>query len=107
MTRALAHDLRRKLAELELTLFTDGGLTSGDVTAAAGPLADRIDDAARARVRALSEAAAFGKDAYRARFGVCGVRPFESASGVRIYLVPIETLPNHVNNVYLILSPAH
>jgi len=107
MTRALAHDLRRKLDELELALFTGGGLSSGDVTAAAGPLADRIGDAARERVRALSEAAAFGKDAYRAKFGVCGVRPFESASGVRIYLLPIETLPNHVNNVYLVLSPAH
>jgi len=130
MTRALAHDLRRKLDELELALFTGEGLAPGDVTAAAGALADqvdaerarrastaaagsaegagaRMDDSARERVRALSEAAAFGKDAYRARFGVCGVRPFESASGVRIYLLPIETLPNHVNNVYLILSPAH
>src|SRR5215470_2822695 len=107
MTRALAHDLRRKLDQLELELFAGGGLTPGAVTAAAGPLADQIGDAARERVRALSEAAAFGKDAYRSKFGVCGVRPFESASGVRIYLLPIETLPNHVNNVYLILSSAH
>jgi len=107
MSRALAHDLRRKLAELELELFTGGQLLPGDVTGAAGAMADQIGDAARDRVRALAEAAAFGKDAYRARFGVCGVRPFESASGVRVYLLPIETLPNHVNNVYLILSPAH
>lgn len=35
------------------------------------------------------------------------VRRFETRSGVRIYLLPLETFPQHVNNVYLILDGEH
>jgi len=29
---------------------------------------------------------------------------FESASGARIYRIPVETFPGHINNLYLILD---
>ena len=31
---------------------------------------------------------------------------FESRSGARIYRIPVETFPGHVNNVYLIVDRA-
>ncbi|HJZ86393.1 MAG TPA: MBL fold metallo-hydrolase [Polyangia bacterium] len=108
MARGPVHELRRQLNRLELEIFTGAGMTQGEVLAAAGPLADGVDDEARERVRALSIAAATGaRDRYRAQYGVCGLRPFQSASGARIFLLPIETFPNHVNNVYLILGRGH
>lgn len=32
------------------------------------------------------------------------VRQYQSRSGIRIYLLPVETFPQHINNVYLILD---
>ena len=103
MPKAAVHTLRRKLDELELAIFTGTQMSQGDVISVAGPLADVTGDAARERVRLLSIAAVGAyRDEYRARFGVCGVRPFDSSQGSRIWLLPIETFPNHVNNVYLV-----
>src|SRR5882724_7103468 len=42
--------------------------------------------------------------AYIERHGVAGVRRFSTATGVVIYLMPVETLPHHINNVYLLLE---
>ena len=30
-----------------------------------------------------------------------------TARGTRIYLVPVETFPNHINNLYVVVSPEH
>jgi glyoxylase-like metal-dependent hydrolase (beta-lactamase superfamily II) len=107
MPKGPVHELRRKLAALELEIFTGGPVAQGDVLREAGPMADALGDAARDRVRALSMAAAGLRDGYRDRYGVCGVQPFETAGGTRIFLLPIETFPNHVNNVYLVLGRGH
>jgi len=32
---------------------------------------------------------------------------FVTASGARVYRMPVETFPNHINNVYLILDGPH
>lgn len=39
---------------------------------------------------------------YTLRYGVRGVRLFRASGGVHLYLMPVETFPNHVNNLYLI-----
>ena len=47
------------------------------------------------------------KRTYIERHGVTGVRRFSTAGGVVIYLMPVETLPHHINNVYLLLEHGH
>jgi glyoxylase-like metal-dependent hydrolase (beta-lactamase superfamily II) len=37
---------------------------------------------------------------------VCGVRRFSTAGGATVYLMQVETFPDHVNNVYLIRDGA-
>lgn len=62
-----------------------------------------------ARLDALAQAAegyAARRD-YLARYGCCGVRRFAARGDVAIYLLPVETFPHHVNNVYLVLEPGH
>jgi glyoxylase-like metal-dependent hydrolase (beta-lactamase superfamily II) len=44
---------------------------------------------------------------YTERYGCAGVRRFGARGDVRIYLMPVETFPRHINNVYLILEPGH
>src|SRR5690348_14482981 len=38
------------------------------------------------------------KRAYIERYGVSGVRRFTTMRGVVVYLMPVETLPHHINN---------
>jgi glyoxylase-like metal-dependent hydrolase (beta-lactamase superfamily II) len=108
MAHAAVHELRRKLDELEFALFLGTPMTQGEVASAIGGLADAVavatgDESARERVRQLSMAAAgVRREEYRDRYGICGVRPFDTAGAARIWLLPIETFPNHVNNVYLV-----
>jgi hypothetical protein len=45
------------------------------------------------------------RDEYIERYGCAGVRLFAVEGGARIYLLPVETFPRHMNNVYLILEP--
>ena len=62
-----------------------------------------------ARLDALSQAAdayAARRD-YLARYGCCGVRRFAARGDVAVYLLPVETFPHHINNVYLVLEPGH
>ena len=62
-----------------------------------------------ARLAMLNEA----KDSYQsrsdylARYGCAGVRRFTARGDVAIYLLPVETFPNHINNVYLVIEPGH
>jgi glyoxylase-like metal-dependent hydrolase (beta-lactamase superfamily II) len=44
---------------------------------------------------------------YLTRHGCAGVRRFTTAKDVTIYLMPVETFPHHINNVYLLLEPGH
>ncbi|HEV8325399.1 MAG TPA: MBL fold metallo-hydrolase [Myxococcota bacterium] len=39
--------------------------------------------------------------AYRDRFGVAGVERVRASTGTRLFKIPAETFPGHVNNVYL------
>lgn len=64
-------------------------------------VARRLDALARA---ADSYAA---RSDYLARHGCCGVRRFPARGDVAIYLLPVETFPRHINNVYLLIEPGH
>ena len=44
---------------------------------------------------------------YLARHGCVGVRRFSARGDVAIFLLPAETFPHHINNVYLVLEPGH
>jgi glyoxylase-like metal-dependent hydrolase (beta-lactamase superfamily II) len=44
------------------------------------------------------------RETYIDQHGVCGVRRFHAGKETRIYLLPVETFPRHVNNVYLIVE---
>lgn len=54
--------------------------------------------------RALAEGTAHDRRTYIEQHGVAGVRRFHAGSGGRIYALEVETFPNHVNNVYLVLD---
>jgi glyoxylase-like metal-dependent hydrolase (beta-lactamase superfamily II) len=43
--------------------------------------------------------------AYVDQHGVAGVRRFHAGEKTRIYCLEVETLPHHVNNIYLVLEP--
>jgi glyoxylase-like metal-dependent hydrolase (beta-lactamase superfamily II) len=43
--------------------------------------------------------------AYIDQHGVAGVRRFHAGEKTRIYALEVETLPRHVNNIYLVLEP--
>jgi glyoxylase-like metal-dependent hydrolase (beta-lactamase superfamily II) len=43
--------------------------------------------------------------AYIDHYGVTGVRRFHAGEKTRIYAMEVETLPRHVNNIYLVLEP--
>lgn len=61
------------------------------------------------RIERLDRAAegAAERHAYIERYGCAGVRRFVTKGDVRIYLMPVETFPRHINNVYLIQEPGH
>jgi glyoxylase-like metal-dependent hydrolase (beta-lactamase superfamily II) len=65
-----------------------------DLSARVAQLEQAIDSADDASVRA-----------YVDTFGVCGAQRFHAGERTRIYLMSVETLPRHVNNVYVILEP--
>src|SRR5438105_15478457 len=44
---------------------------------------------------------------YLDRHGVLGVQRFRAGAQTTIWLLPIETFPRHVNNVYLVVEPGH
>jgi glyoxylase-like metal-dependent hydrolase (beta-lactamase superfamily II) len=101
VTRAEVHRLRRQLAVVEQAVLLQGAPTSeAEVHAALAGLADT------ARVEALAAVAAGrgARAAYVERHGACGVRRFDTAGGRTIYLLPVETFPDHVNNVYLVVD---
>ena len=102
------HDLRRKRSQVELALFTGAPASAEEVRKALGPLARELGGDEPARVEELARVAegSFDRDRYRETHGVVGVRRFRTAGGATIYLLPIETFPDHVNNVYLVREGA-
>jgi len=45
------------------------------------------------------------RNAYVEQHGACGVARFRAGPRTRVYLMPVETFPRHVNNVYVVLEP--
>jgi glyoxylase-like metal-dependent hydrolase (beta-lactamase superfamily II) len=98
------HDLRRRRDLLELAIFDGAPPAGAEVHRQLDELAAKEGAEAEARVRELS-ALAEGRgdrEAYLETHGVCGVQRFRSAGGATIYLMKVETFPDHVNNIYLI-----
>ncbi|HEY1586823.1 MAG TPA: hypothetical protein VGH63_14115, partial [Polyangia bacterium] len=100
----LRHELRRKRDQIELALFTGAPVAGDEVRRALEVLAVEVgpDDARRVdELATVAEGKAARAD-YRDAHGVAGVRRFVTAGGATIYLLAVETFPDHVNNVYLI-----
>ncbi len=112
MARPQQHVLRRKLNQLEEAVLLGGGATSeADVHAALDPLVVESGEgeATSERVATLAEVAA-GRRAratYIEAHDVCGVKRTTTTGGRVIYLLPVETFPDHVNNVYLVRDRDH
>ena len=101
------HLLRRKLNQLELALFDGAPPSVSEVRSELDPLAAELGAEAEARVRALAElAGGADRGGYLEAYGACGIRRFATAGGASVYLIPVETFPDHVNNVYLIRDGA-
>src|SRR4051812_40709016 len=62
------------------------------------PRLERLDAAAASEAR---------RPEYTARHGCAGVRRFATRGDVTLYLMPVETFPRHINNVYLLVEPGH
>jgi glyoxylase-like metal-dependent hydrolase (beta-lactamase superfamily II) len=100
----LRHVLRRKRDAIELQLFTGAPVGGDEVRKELEVLAVEVGQEAAHRVDQLATVAEgrANRDAYREEYGVAGVRCFTTSEGALIYLLSIETFPDHVNNVYLI-----
>jgi glyoxylase-like metal-dependent hydrolase (beta-lactamase superfamily II) len=97
------HELRRRLHEIELALWSGTPSSEAEVRAALAPLGAEVGGDAPARVEALARLAnGADRAAYLEQHGAVGVRQFATAGGARVYLMQVETFPDHVNNVYLI-----
>ncbi|MBI4511167.1 MAG: MBL fold metallo-hydrolase [Deltaproteobacteria bacterium] len=107
MSRSDQHKFRRKLWEVEEAIFVspDGAsVTEESVRAVLAPLAEGAGDKAEERASALGDLAAgrTSRADYLELHGACGVHKHVTAGGRSIFLLSIETFPNHVNNVYLV-----
>jgi glyoxylase-like metal-dependent hydrolase (beta-lactamase superfamily II) len=102
------HELRRKVNTIEAALFTGAPAAEAEVRRTLDPLVAQAGGGWDERVRVLGKLAAgtTPRDEYLHRFGAAGVRHFRSAGGADIYLLAIETFPDHVNNVYLMCEGA-
>lgn len=100
----LRHELRRRRDAVELALFTGAPMSGDEVRRALEVMAVEVGSEAARRVDELAQLAEGGGDrgAYRERHGVAGVRRFATGGGATIYMLAIETFPDHVNNVYLV-----
>lgn len=104
----LRHELRRLRDAIELSLFTGAPVTGTEVRKALEVLAVEVgpDDARRVDELATVADGKADRGAYREAHGVAGVRRFVTAGGATIYLIAVETFPDHVNNVYLVRDGA-
>jgi glyoxylase-like metal-dependent hydrolase (beta-lactamase superfamily II) len=105
MSRHDLHNFRRKLVSVEQAVLVLGApTTAAEVHEALDALAGAADAAERVEELAAVAAGQRPRDAYIEAHGACGVRRFVTAGGRTIYLLPVETFPDHVNNVYLVLD---
>ncbi len=107
MSRADVHRFRRALWNVEEALLSfRSPSTAAEVEEALRPLAPLGGAGAEERVTELCAVAAGREPAgtYVERHGACGVRRFSTAGGRAIFRLPIETFPDHVNNVYLVVD---
>jgi glyoxylase-like metal-dependent hydrolase (beta-lactamase superfamily II) len=104
MASKIRHELRRLRDAVELALYTGAPASADEVRRALAPLAAEVGSGEPERVDELARVAEGRGDraAYRDRHGVAGVQRFETAGGATIYLLAVETFPDHVNNIYLI-----
>jgi glyoxylase-like metal-dependent hydrolase (beta-lactamase superfamily II) len=100
----LRHELRRKRDAIELALFTGAPVAGDEVRRALEVMAVEVgaDEARRVDELATVADGAAARADYRDRYGVAGVRRFVTSGGATIYLLAVETFPDHVNNVYLL-----
>jgi glyoxylase-like metal-dependent hydrolase (beta-lactamase superfamily II) len=100
----LRHQLRRLRDAIELALYTGAPTNGKEVRKALEVLAVEVGPEEARRVDELATVADGKADRgdYRERFGVAGVRRFATSGGATIYLLAVETFPDHVNNVYVI-----
>lgn len=106
MSRQDQHRFRRRLVTVEESVFLLGvSTTEAEVHDALDALAQMVPGAPE-RVDELAAVAAGRRPraTYIELHGVCGVLRFVTAGGRIIYLLPVETFPDHVNNVYLVLD---
>jgi glyoxylase-like metal-dependent hydrolase (beta-lactamase superfamily II) len=99
------HQLRRKRDALEHALFLGRAPSAEEVRVALLELAEKVGGEEPSRVVALESLARGHGDraAYIDRFGVAGVRRFRTGGGRVLYQLAVETFPDHVNNLYLIV----
>jgi hypothetical protein len=97
----LRHELRRTRDAIELALFTGAPVAGDEVRRALEVQAVEVGGDEPRRVDELASVAdgKLGRADYRDRWGVAGVRRFVTAGGATIYLMAVETFPDHVNNV--------
>jgi glyoxylase-like metal-dependent hydrolase (beta-lactamase superfamily II) len=102
------HELRRKRDQIELALFTGAPVSGDEVRRALEVMAVNAggDEARRVDELATTADGKLARADYRDRWGVAGVRRFTTAGGATIYLMAVETFPDHVNNVYLVREGA-
>jgi glyoxylase-like metal-dependent hydrolase (beta-lactamase superfamily II) len=102
------HELRRRRDAIELAIYTGAPASGAEVRGALVELAAELGAGEPARVEELAHVADGTGDraAYRDAHGVAGVRRFDTAGGAVIFLVAVETFPDHVNNVYLLREGA-
>ena len=102
------HELRRKRDAVELALFTGAPVAGDEVRRTLEVMAVEVggDEARRVDELASTAEGKLARGDYRERWGVAGVRRFVTAGGATIYLMAVETFPDHVNNVYLVREGA-
>jgi glyoxylase-like metal-dependent hydrolase (beta-lactamase superfamily II) len=110
MARPRQHELRRKLNQVEEAVLVGGAAPASEADVRAAFAADvDLDDATRGRVDLLAQVAAGRRTraAYVELHDACGVQRHPTAGGRVIYRLPVETFPDHVNNVYLVREREH
>src|SRR5262249_34156914 len=97
---------RRRVHQIEHDLLVQGTPGTGDeVETALMPLAQHLGPQQVDQVIALSRlAAGQAPSAYLDDYGCAGVRRFRTRGGATLYLLMAETLPELVNNIYLIVE---
>jgi len=96
-----AQHLEPKAARAELDVALGEAKTAGDAVELVIDRVERLDAAVG------SPSGDARRRAYVDRFGVVGVRKFKAGSDASVFMLPVETFPGHINNIYIVADPAH